>query len=363
MKPRVVLAHDWLVAPRGGEQVLAQLADLLEPDCIVTLVDSGLSFGGILDRTDRQTSWLQKIPGASGSFRRALAPLMPLAIKSTTVPDCDLLVSSSSAFVAGLRAPKAAKHLCYCHAPIRWAREGRHAYRSGPGGFFRGLALDIASPWFRWFDWRAGQQPDMILANSAHTARRIRSAWGREALVVYPPSRTDFFKPDASAREDFLLWVGAIEPAKRLDRVMAMAERHDQKLLVVGEGSQSARLRRNAGKRITFLGRVDDEQLRKLYRTAAAFVQLHEEDFGLTVVEAMGCGCPVLVHHTGGHAEIVTEDVGIQVDAEDVKSIDAGVQKLIHNHWDVSCAVARANEFSPVVFDQHIKHALTQLGF
>jgi len=363
VKPRVVLAHDWFVAPRGGEQVLARLAEVLQPDNIVTLVDSGVSLDACLDGLPRTTSWLQHLPGASGRLRRLLTPLMPLAVCSTFVPACDLLVSSSSAFVAGLRAPKGAKHVCYCHAPIRWAREGRTAYRSGPGGFGRGLMLDAAAPWFRWFDRRAGQQPDLVLANSAHTANRIQTAWGRDAAVVHPPVRTQFFTPDASPREDFLLWVGAIEPAKRLARVMALAERQGRCLVVVGEGSQSARMRRMAGEHTTFLGRVSDERLRELYRTAAAFVQLHEEDFGITVVEALACGCPVMVHCTGGHAEIVTDGVGVQVDAENVEAIDSGLTQLLQQSWDPVPAVARAREFSPSVFDEAIKSAIRKLGF
>ena len=185
--------------------------------------------------------------------------MIPLAVRSRCVPDCDLLVSSSSAFVAGLRAPKGAKHVCYCHAPIRWAREGRTAYRFGPGGLLRGLMLDVAAPWFRWFDRRAGQQPDLVLPNSAHTANRIQTAWGRDAAVVYP-----------------------------------------------------------------------DERFRELYRTATAFVQLHEEDFGITVVEALACGCPVMVHCTGGHSEIVTDGVGVQVDAENEDAIDDGFVRLLN---------------------------------
>lgn len=363
MKLRIVLAHDWLVAPRGGEQVLARLAELLKPESVVTLVDSGLSLDAGLDKLPRKTSWLQRIPAAPGRLRRFLTPLMPLAVRSTSVPDCDLLVSSSSAFVAGLRAPEGAKHVCYCHAPLRWAREGRTAYRFGPGGLLRGLMLDVAAPWFRWFDRRAGQQPDLVLANSCHTAKRIQTAWGRDAAVVYPPVRTNFFLPDASPREDFLLWVGAIEPAKRLDRVMALAERHGQRLVVVGEGSLSPRLRRLAGKRTTFLGRVKDKRLRELYRTASAFVQLHEEDFGITVVEALACGCPVMVHCTGGHAEIVTDGVGVQVDAENDDAIDHGLTKLLEQPWDPARAVTRAREFSPSFFDEGIKAAIAQLGF
>ena len=223
--------------------------------------------------------------------------------------------------------------------------------------------LDVAAPWFRWFDRRAGQQPDLVLANSAHTANRIQTAWGRDAAVVYPPVRTHFFTPDTSPREDFLLWVGAIEPAKRLDRVMALAERQGRRLVVVGEGSQSARLRRTAGEKTTFLGRVSDERLRGLYRTAAAFVQLHEEDFGITVVEALACGCPVMVHCTGGHAEILNDGVGVQVDAENEEAIDEGLVRLLKHPWEAEQAVNRAQEFAPSNFDEGINSALRQLGF
>ena len=123
-------------------------------------------------------------------------------------------------------------------------------------------------------------------------------------------------------------------------------------------------MRRMAGEHTTFLGRVSDERLRELYRTAAAFVQLHEEDFGITVVEALACGCPVMVHCTGGHAEIVTEGVGVQVDAGNEDAIDAGLVRHVLEHaWDPAQAVDPRREFAPSTFDEGITSTLRQLGF
>ena len=90
---------------------------------------------------------------------------------------------------------------------------------------------------------------------------------------------------------------------------------------------------------------------------------LHEEDFGITVVEALACGCPVMVHCTGGHAEIVTDGVGVQVDAGNEDAIDAGLVRLLEHAWDPAQAVDRAQEFAPSAFDEGITSALRQLGF
>ena len=118
-----------------------------------------------------------------------------------------------------------------------------------------------------------------------------------------------------------------------------------------------------AGEHTTFLGRVSDERLRELYRKAAGFVQLHEEDFGITVVEALACSCPVMVHCAGGHAEVVTDGVGVQVDAENEAAIDEGLVRLLENAWDPAQLEARARNFSPSVFDESVKAALRPLGF
>ena len=142
---------------------------------------------------------------------------------------------------------------------------------------------------------------------------------------------------------------------------MALAERQGRRLVVVGEGSRAHACEEWRG-HTTFLGRVSDERLRELYRTAAAFVQLHEEDFGITVVEP-ACGCPAMVHRTGGHAEIVTDGVGVQVDAENEDAIDAGLVRLLKHPWEAEQAVNRAQEFAPSTFDEGITSALQQLGF
>ena len=184
------------------------------------------------------------------------------------------------------------------------------------------MLLDVAAPWFVGLIWRAGQQPDLVLANSAHTANRIQAAWGRDAAVVYPPVRTHFFTPGASPRDDFLLWVGAIEPAKRLDRVIDLAKRQGRRLVVVGEGSQSARMRKWRGAHnlpwsSSTSGFVSfTEQLPHSYNCT-------KKTLG-SRFELLACGCPVMVHCTGGHSEIVTDGVGVQVDAENEDAIDDG---------------------------------------
>jgi len=363
-RKRVVLAHDWLVGMRGGERVLDRLAQLFGPTDLLTLVSDHRPLSPAIDACRVRCSFLQAIPGASGSLRRALLPLMPLAVSRLRVPPCDLLVSTSSAVIKSLVAPDGAPHLCYCHSPARYIWEQTDDYRRGRGGVIRGAALRAIGGPFRAWDRRTASHVTRFLANSRHTARRIERAFGREASVVHPPVRTDFFTPDADPKEDFLLVVSALEPYKCTDQVIDAANRARLPLRVVGDGSQAAALRARAGSSVTMLGRVDDMELRTLYRRARALIFPQLEDFGIVAAEALACGCPVVAFAAGGALDMVDDGrSGILYAEQTVEALLDAIARL--SRTDVSPAECRrsAERFAEAAFDARmLEHAAELSG-
>ncbi len=221
---RIALAHDWIVGGRGGEWVLDRLARLFGPTRIYTLVYDGRPPTEAIAACEIVTSPLQRVPGARGRLRRVALPLLPWAVGRLEVEPCDLLISSSSAVMKSIRPPLGTPHLCYCHSPPRyiWDQAGDYAYGAGGAGRRLGLAL-IRHPFQRW-DRSTAAGVTRFLANSHHTAGRIARWYGREAAVVPPPVRTDFYCPDPRvARESWLLVVSALEPYKRVDLAIAAA--------------------------------------------------------------------------------------------------------------------------------------------
>ncbi len=354
----VVLAHDWLVGMRGGERVLERLAARYGPAPLMLLVDDGRSHGAAIDACPRQCSFLQRLPGATRRLRRHLLPLMPLAVGRLRPPPCRLLLSSSSAVMKSIRPPADAVHVCYCHSPARYAWDQAADYAVGQGGLVRRLGLAAIGPAFRRWDRRTASRVDVFLANSRHTAERIRRVYGRESIVVPPPVRTDYFTPEAETdREDWLLVVTALEPYKRTDLVIAAAERAGVPLRIAGTGSQAGTLEdlaaaaRRRGADIRLLGRVDDEQLRSLYRRARALVFPQVEDFGIVPVEAMACGCPVVAVARGGALDTVTDEVGVLVHEQRSDALAEAIGRLLTTPPSADACRRQAERFSGPVFD------------
>ncbi len=329
---RIALAHDWLVGYRGGEAVLDAIARTLAADGheltrIYTMFDDGRPLTPTLDALPRRASFLNR---AGGGFRRWLLPAYPLAVNELSRKlardhaawPIDLLISTSSAAIKGLKAPRGVRHVCYCHAPARYlwsiADEYQASAHEGVAGTLRSLGLRAFGPVLRAWDRRTAQCPphgtvDVFLANSTATAGHVRRCYGRESAVLFPPVRTDFFIPDLSKpRENFWLIAGALEPYKRTDLAIRAAALSSTRLVVVGDGTQRRALEslaRGLGAPVEFLGRVGDERLRELYRTARLFLFPQIEDFGITAVEAQACGCPVVARRMGGALDTVVDGV------------------------------------------------------
>lgn len=332
---RVALAHDWLCTWRGGEMVLARIASIVErktkPGNLYTMFDAGKPTGSPIDRWNRVGSPLGTLPGGI-PLRRWLMPMYPWAVgwlgkqleADHAVEPVDLVISTSSAAIKGLRTPRISggkgqdgrrvPHLCYCHSPARyvWSPEVQNEYAGGGG--LSALALKAYGPWFRRWDRRTAASVTQFIANSTHTAALIKHAFGRDATVIFPPVRTTYFTPDPlTVRTDRWLVVAALEPYKRVDLAIRAAGLAKRRLIVAGEGSMRARLegiaRDHAPGLVAFEGRVSDERLRELYRSAQLLLFPQIEDFGIIACEAMACGMPVVARRAGGALDIVRDGV------------------------------------------------------
>lgn len=365
---RAALAHDWLVGLRGGERVLDRLCRLYGPTDLYTLVDDGRFLTQAIADCRVVTSPLQRFPRAAGAWRRHYLPLMPWAVERLRVRPCDLLISTSSAVMKSIRPPRAPSgqgtvpHLCYCHSPARYIWEQTDDYAAGSGGRIRSLGLRVVGERFRRWDRRTADRVTKFLANSRHTAERIRRCYGRDATVVHPPVRTGFFTPEPGvAREDWLLVVAALEPYKKTDIVIDAANRAGFPLKVVGHGSQAAELRTQAGSTVEMLGRVDDQELRNLYRRARALAFPQVEDFGIIAAEAQAAGCPVLAFAGGGASDIVMPQTGVFFAAQTAEAVIGAVEEFKSRRIDPAACAANADRFSEEAFDAAIRREVRSL--
>lgn len=359
-KISVCLAHDWLVGMRGGEWVLDRLARLFGPTSLYTLVHDGRFHTQAIEDCRIVTSQLQRYPGANGRLRRIYLPLMPRAVEGLKVDDCDLLISTSSAVMKSIQTSSSTRHMCYCHSPARYVWGQTEEYKQGAGGVLRGLGLRMIKKRFQNWDRETAGRVDCFLANSTHTARRIRACYERDAIVVHPPVRTERFTPDGSiSREDWYLVVAALEPYKRTRLVIEAANQEEFQLKVAGGGTQFRTLQALAGPTVQMLGRVDEDELLALYRKAKALIFPQIEDFGIVAVEAQATGCPLVAFGQGGALDIVTEETGVFFAEHLVESILKALTELSQRmESSVVNAVAcrrNAERFSEEVFDEAIR--------
>jgi glycosyltransferase involved in cell wall biosynthesis len=316
---RIALAHDWLCGFRGGEAVVERLARLVlegfEPAGLYTMFDEKAPMRPAIDalraRGGVAASPLNGLPGAAG-VRRWMFPAYPWAVQrlgARLVRDherrpIDLLISTSSAAIKGLRPPRGVPHLCMCFAPARyvWSRGDEYA------GGLRGLGLRLAGDRFRRWDRATAAHVTRFVGISRHIQSEIRRCYGCEAGVLYPPTDTGFYTPAPVRRQGFWLSVGALEPYKRVDLAIRAAGLAQRRLVVVGTGSMERALRRIAGPTVEFAGRVDDHRLRDLYRTATAFIFPQIEDYGIVAIEAQACGLPVVAFRATPESLVAAAD-------------------------------------------------------
>ncbi len=366
--PRVALVHDWLTGMRGGEKVLERIARHFPEAPIYTLFHFAGSVSEELESHPIRTTYLQRAPGLRRHYRRYL-PFFPRAIESFDLSGYDLIVSSSHCVAKGVISGPGAQHICYCHTPVRYAWDQEKAYfpkQTGPVAWLRGRELARLRRW----DVATADRVDRFVANSTFVAGRIERYYGRQAEVIHPPVDTDFFRPAEQENRGGYALAVSLAPYKRIDLAIEACRRLGLELRLVGEGPERERLARRAGEGVRFLGRVDARELRRLYREAACFVQPGVEDFGISPVEALACGCPVVAAGRGGVLDIVTDGVhGVLYDpaGEDAAGADASdsagplitaIDKCRRVRFNLLNLRERAEAFSVDRFDRQLVELL-----
>jgi glycosyltransferase involved in cell wall biosynthesis len=344
----VALVHDWLTGMRGGEKVLEALCERYPDADLYTLLHRPGSVSPVIERRTIHTSFVQRLPLASRHYRRYL-PLFPLAIERLRLDACDLVISSSHCVAKGVVPPAGARHISYCHSPMRYAWDQFDAY-FGPDRVGAAASRFVYRPIMRrlarW-DAASAARVDRFVANSRHVAGRIARYYNRRASVVYPPVDTVFFHPDTSTRGSHFLVVSALVPYKRIDLAIDTCARIGAGLRIVGDGPDRAELERRAAGDVAFLGPRSGEALRAEYRSALAVLMPGEEDFGIVPVEAQACGTPVVALARGGALETILDgDTGVLFEDPTAESMAGALERVARLRFDACRLHRHAGQFS-----------------
>lgn len=318
---KVAIIHYWLVTMRGGEKVVEELLRIFPEADIFTHVYVPQHISPQIKQHRIFTSHINKLPFASKLYQKYM-PLMPNALNEFDLSEYDLIISSESGPAKGIIPNPDAFHICYCHSPMRYIWDMYHTYFH-KAGFLTKFFMKRIIPSLRLWDIASSHLVDHFIANSHYVAKRIMRYYGRQADIIFPPVNIDQYTDIARNPQDFYLFFGQLVGYKRADIAINACLKSNRKLILAGDGASSQiKQKYKNNPLITFLGRVSDDDIKKLFSQAKALLFPGIEDLGLIPIEANAAGCPVIAFRRGGALDTVKENItGIFFDQQTPESL------------------------------------------
>lgn len=367
---KTALLHYWLTNIRGGEKVLASIGEILPDSDIFTHAYVSSAFAESSSRHLWGHCVRESIIAHLPLGRRhpqAYLPFMPFAAHALNLEGYDLIISSESGPIKGVRKPARAHHICYCHTPMRYLWDMHDEYYR-TAGICGKIAMKAFTGYLRREDLKSAESVDEFIANSAFVAERIKRIYGRGSTVVHPPVDVGFFGGESPVSlhvgiepKSYYLYAGELRDYKRPDLAVEACLRMGRKLVVVGNGKMRERLERRVGGRgdVMFLGRVSDDELRGIFSCARALLFPGVEDFGIVPVEAQAAGTPVIARGEGGALETVADGAtGLFFSEGSVQSLCSAIESFEARTWQADRCRKNAARFSAEEFKSKMKRIL-----
>lgn len=360
-KPKIALAHDFLNRLGGGERVLKVLADMFPEAPIYTLLYDKKKVGHVFDESRIRTSHLQRYPRFIRNRHKYLLTKMPKEVEKFDFSEFDIVLSSNSAFTHGILTNTDTKHICYCHSPMRYAWDWTHEYLEEQNfGMVKKAVAALVLKKMRMWDQIAVDRADEFIANSRNVHRRIKKYYRKDSKIIYPPVDVERFNPQRK-HADYFLIVSTLAPYKKIDLAIQLFNKIGQQLLIIGDGPHKPYLQSIAAPNVSFLGFKDDDAVVEYYQNCRAFIFPGEEDFGITPVEAMAAGKPVLAYGKGGVTEsVIPGETGEFFYQPTIDSMEDGLARLILNEkkYVMKRIREQAEKFSTRKFKRKIKQII-----
>ncbi len=359
---KVAIVHDWLVGG-GAELVVEQIHKLYPEAPIYTSYATDewrQRLGGVV-----RTGWLQHF----GKLRKFIPFLRIWWFTHLDLRGYDLVISSSGAEAKGIRVPEGTPHVNYCHAPTHyyWSRYDEYLAHPGLGTFDWlgriGLKL-LVGPLRKW-DYKAAQRPNYMIANSTHIQAEIKKYYGRDSTVIFPPIYLERFQKRENrslARHGYVI-SGRQTPYKRFDLAVEACTRLRLPLTVIGDGPDHIRLKSLAGPTVIFAGRLSDIKLEQAFASASAFLFPGLDDFGITPLEAMASGTPVIAYRAGGALDyVIPGETGTFFDEQTVDSLCNALQDFDRSAYANTHIAASTQKFSSQAFQEHMRAFIQRIS-
>ncbi|HVF77399.1 MAG TPA: glycosyltransferase [Solirubrobacteraceae bacterium] len=351
---RVAVVHDWFQGYHGSERVVEAIADgVFASAACVDIFTFSAADAVIPPRLAARIVKRSRLAGLPGLRQRGhspgrwrvLLPLMPRYFRQLDLSGYDIVVASSHSCALHARPGPGAAHVCYSHTPMRYAWLSDVDGRRLAG--IQGRALGALSGWLRRIDHQAAQRIDSFVANSSAVAERIRMFYGRDAVVIFPPVDIDDFPVSGTRDRDRFLWAHRMVAYKRPLEVMEAFRGSQLRLTMIGVGPLLDEVRARRPSNVDVHGWLDRAAFTAEYARAGAFIHIGEEDFGITMVEALAAGLPVIALDRGGARDIVRDGIdGVLIDAPTSGCLGEAIAVVRARAWDQTALRERAEHFS-----------------
>lgn len=368
---KIALVHDWLNVKQGGaESVFFEIANLYPDADLHTLVYNPKLFGGKVGERNISTSFLQLWPGFIKHRPKFLLPFIPRAIKSLNLDEYDVIISSSSAWAKNISKHPDALHICYCHTPARmlWDYWPRYLDDQKIGPFRAGAVTKFfithTVSKLRLWDFYGSGGVNHFVTNSNYITGRVEKFYRRAATKVYPPVDVSSLHPkDQIKKEDYFLVLSVLSRYKNIDLVIEAFRNNHMPLRIAGDGPDINRLKSlsDGASNIEFLGRVSQTKKVELLQKARALIFANVEDFGITPVEAMAAGTPVIARAGGGVEETVVQDkTGVFFDQDNASALQGAISGFEKLKFDPKVIYGHAAKFSATKFRANFKEKVDE---
>ncbi len=355
---KIALVHDYLSQDGGAERVFKALHEIW-PEAPIFVLFHDRDRLPFSETAVIHETFLARMPFIKSSFPWYL-PLMPLATEKHDLRGYDVVLSTSSIFAKGVITNPNTLHISYCHTPPRflWAEGGEYL-----SDLKRSRLVKMLLPGFihrlRIWDQLSTQRVDDFIANSKTVNRRILKYYRRDSEVIYPPVDTHLYQPSISL-ENYFVAGGRLVPYKRIDLVVKVFNRLNIPLKIFGIGPELKLLKKIAKRNIQFLGKISEEEKRRLLARAQAFIHPQMEDFGITPIEAMAAGRPVIAYGQGGATEtVIPEETGTFFTEQTWESLLQTVLNFKADGWDSQKIHNHSHTFGSEKFKTNIKSYVT----
>lgn len=359
---KVAIVCDWLTGIGGAEQVVLELHKMFPKAPLYTSQYDPERINWFND-ADVRTTWINKLPK---SLKKFLPLLRAYSFSRLDLSEYDLVISSSGAEAKFIKTGPSTTHINYCHSPTHyyWARY--ESYLKDPGfgalDWLARIGLKLFVGPMRKWDYKAAQRPNYLLANSTFTAQQIDKYYGRKSTVIYPPVDIEKYKPTIKSqkRSGFII-TGRQTPYKRIDLAIEACTKLNQELFVIGDGPDNNKLRSLAGPTIKFLGQVSDDIKNTKLQSSEAFIFPGIDDFGISAVEALAAGTPVIAYQAGGALDYINKENGLFFKEQSIEDLCMALETFRQTKFSESAVHLSSEQFSNNKFHQRLNNFIEDI--